>query len=190
MIYINIMISQKMRQFLASIWEFLQVILVAAIIVIPIRMYVFQPFIVNGASMEPNYYSGDYLIIDELTYRFDQPQRGDVIVFKYPKDTRQRFIKRIIGLPGEKVEVKNGNIHITSAGKTYQLDEKGYLPQEKIFTNGSVETKLANNEYFVMGDNRFASYDSRAWGPLPQDFIVGKMLIKPFSPKAILDVIR
>ncbi len=183
------MLSEKQRQFFLSVWEFAQVIIVAAVIVIPIRMFVFQPFIVNGASMEPNFYSGDYLIIDELSYRFSEPQRGDVVVFKYPKDPKQRYIKRIIGLPGETVNIRDNHVYIQSKDKEYQLVETGYLPGEKSVTADLLRSTLTSGEYFVMGDNRFRSSDSRAWGPLPKDLIVGKVLVRPLSPKAILDFV-
>src|SRR4051812_32072411 len=97
---------------LLFLWDFVKVILVALIIILPIRYFVFQPFIVSGSSMEPNFQNGQYLIIDELSYRFHTPNRGDVLVLKYPKDTTQYFIKRVIGLPGEKVQVDNGQVTI------------------------------------------------------------------------------
>ncbi len=156
--------------------ELLKLALVAAIIILPIRMFVAQPFIVSGASMDPTFASGQYLIVDELSYRFQAPERGQVIIFHYPKDTTQFFIKRIIGLPGETVQIQNGSIYITEVGgKTLTLNE----PYVKNVGNGSDMTrKLGADEYFVMGDNRPESSDSRTWGTLPTKDIVGRAFLR------------
>ncbi len=163
------------------VWEIIKILIIAAIIVLPIRYFLFQPFIVKGDSMVPNFQTGDYLIVDEFSYRFTSPHRGDVIVLKYPLDTTQRFIKRVIGLPGDTVDVSNGKVMITENGKTETLNENSYLPG--ITTSGSVHTTLGPNDYFVMGDNRPFSYDSRSWGILPKDDIIGKAMIRlyPFA---------
>ena len=173
-----------LNKYLASAWEFLKIIIIALIIVLPIRYFLFQPFIVKGESMIPNFQSGDYLIVDEISYRFSQPQRGDVIVLKYPLDQTQRFIKRIIGLPGEGVEVKEGKINIFKDGQILTLGEKKYLPDLKA-TDGDVKVALKDNEYFVLGDNRPYSYDSRRWGVLPKEDIIGRALIRLFPISSI-----
>ena len=126
--------------------------------------------------MIPNFQQGDYLIVDEISYRFSSPQRGDVVVFKYPKDTSQKFIKRIIGLPGEIVEVKDGKVTIYKDDKTQVLDEK-YLPNPS-GTIGTLKLVLGIDEYFVLGDNREFSYDSRAWGSVPAQNIIGKVFLR------------
>ena len=132
--------------------------------------------------MVPNFHSGDYLIVDELSYRIKNPQRGDVIVLKYPLDNTQRFIKRIIGLPGETVVIKSGKIDIFKDGKEVLLDEKKYLPNLS-GTDGQVNITLGSDKYFVLGDNRQFSYDSRRWGALPKEDIIGRALFRvlPFS---------
>ena len=108
---------------------------ITALIVVPIRYFVFQPFIVNGESMEPNFHDGDYLLIDELSYRFNDPARGDVIVFKYPTDPSQRFIKRIVGLPMETIGLTGSSIEITDKfGNTTVLNEKSYLIKNTLFS--------------------------------------------------------
>jgi signal peptidase I len=145
---------------------------------------------VKGASMEPNYHSTDYLIIDELSYRFSEPQRGDVIVFKYPKDESYKYIKRIIAFPGEAVEIKNAKIYITDkSGKMFELDEN-YLPQEvkDSWKNNMTMSPvlLKEGEYFVLGDNRNYSSDSRIWGTLPEGNIIGKVFFT-LSISEILD---
>ncbi len=167
------------KKVLSSAWELLKIIIIAAIIVFPIRYFLFQPFIVKGESMVPNLQSGDYLIVDEISYRFKDPQRGDVVVLKYPLDTTQRFIKRVIGLPGEIVEIKNGNIDILSNGKDLTLHEKKYLPN-LLSTAGDINITLKSNQYFVLGDNRQYSYDSRSWGILPREDIIGRAVFRVF----------
>jgi len=166
-----------MNKFLETIWELVKIAAVALIIVIPIREFVFQPFIVRGASMEPNYHDFDYLIIDELTYRFESPVRGDVIVFNSPMTPSQRFIKRVIGLPSETIKIQKGEILITTAdNKNIDLNEP-YLPGG-LFTSDSNQVTLKSDEYFVLGDNRPYSYDSRYFGPIKRNTIIGKVALK------------
>ena len=129
--------------------------------------------------MVPNFQSGDYLIVDEFSFLIGKPQRGNVIVLKYPMDMSQRFIKRIVGLPGETVDIKNGKITITKDSKPVVLDEKTYLPN-LTGTDGDVHVTLGSSEYFVLGDNRDHSYDSRKWGVLPKEDIVGKTALRLF----------
>ena len=173
-----------MKGTLPFLLEVIKIVVLALVIVIPIRYFVFQPFIVKGLSMEPNFQDGDYLIIDELSYRFKTPQRGEVIVFKYPKDPSQRFIKRIVGLPQEKVELQHGRIIITDKfGETLILDESTYLLSQGWL--GETEVSLGENEYFILGDNRAHSFDSRRWGPLSKEYIVGRVLLRAWPPKAM-----
>lgn len=167
-----------------GVWEIVKVMVIAAIIVLPIRYFLFQPFIVKGDSMVPNFHSGDYLIVDEISYRFGSIHRGDVVVLKYPLDTTQRFIKRVVGLPGETVDVSNGKVTISKDGKTVVLDEASYLPKTST-TSGTVHIALADNSYFVMGDNRQFSYDSRSWGVLPKEDIVGRAVLRIFPINAL-----
>lgn len=169
---------------LSFIWELAKILIISLAIIIPIRLFLVQPFFVRGASMEPNFEDGQYLIIDELSYRFSTIKRGEVVVFRYPQDPSQYYIKRIVGLPGEKIEIKDDKISIYNdefpAG--ILLDESEYLSSGKI-TGGTLEIVLDENEYFVLGDNRAHSSDSRRWGPLPQKYIVGRAWIRawPFS---------
>lgn len=187
------------------LWEVLKVFFWAMVIIIPIRTFLFQPFFVQGASMDKNFADGDYLIVNELGYKqtdaspfgfhfftlgnFKDLERGDVVVFKYPLDTRQFFIKRVIGLPGETVRVGGGKITIINKDhpEGYVLDESKYLPQGLI-TAGSVTYQLTDDQYFVLGDNRPYSHDSRAWGPLPKEDVIGKVTLRawPFNKIEIL----
>jgi len=171
-----------MKNFFLYLWEVIKIVILASLIVIPIRLFIFQPFFVKGQSMEPNFENGDYLIVDEISYRLQEPQRGEVVVFKYPNDTSQRYIKRIIGLPGETIEIQDGKIEVFNKEGQKVLIETNYLPQV-VFTAGDTRITLKEDEYFVLGDNRFASADSRRWGPLPRKDIIGRVIFRawPFA---------
>ena len=157
-------------------WEIIQFALIVLVVVLPVRMYVAQPFIVSGASMNPTFNNGQYLIVDELSYRLQSPSRGDVIIFRYPKNPKEFFIKRIIGLPTETVSINGNAITIIKAdGSTLSLSE----PYVTNHGNGSARSyQLKVDEYFVMGDNRPESSDSRVWGTLPRDNIVGRAFMR------------
>jgi len=169
----------KIKGILSFFWEIIQIVIIALVIVVPIRYFVFQPFMVRGASMEPNFHSGDYLIVDELSYRFREPQRGEIVVFNYPQDPSQRLIKRIVGLPGERVEMGEGKITIVDhSGNEQVLNEADYLlPSESAYL-GQKKIILAADEYFVLGDNRSHSFDSRRFGALSKEHIIGRALIR------------
>ncbi len=162
----------------AFIWETAKIIIISLVIIFPIRYYLVQPFFVKGASMETNFHDGDYLLVDELSYRFEPPSRGDVIVFRYPENPSQFFIKRIIGLPGETVEIKSNHVTIfndqNKEGLTLQED---YLSSSQQ-TLGNVSVQLGVSEYYVLGDNRLQSSDSRIWGKLDKKFITGRAFIR------------
>ena len=174
----NIVKEKGFRKYLSFAWDIFKIGLIALVIVLPIRYFLFQPFIVKGESMAPNFETGDYLIVDEITYRLSDPQRGDVVVFKYPKDTTQRFIKRVVGIPGETVDVKDGQVSIAKDSEIIILDES-YLPDD-LKTMGDASITLGEDEYFVLGDNRQYSYDSRAWGIVPRKNIIGKAFLRIF----------
>ena len=163
--------------------EFFKLLILSLAIVIPFRMFIAQPFIVEGASMYPTFKNGNYLIVDELSYRFIEPERGDVLVFRYPKDPKKSFIKRLIGLPGEIVKIEKGEIRIISNEypEGLILDE----PYVILKKDENMSYTLGEGEYFVMGDNRAQSADSRLWGPLPEDNIVGRPIVR-FLPPTIL----
>lgn len=166
-------------------WDLIKIFIIALIIIIPFRMFIAEPFVVSGSSMVPNFHNGDYLIIDRLTYNLSEPQRGDVVVLKFPKDTSQFFIKRIIGLPGETVRLKAGHVIIVNKEypEGFELKEP-YLPNQ-LETLGKTEpVTLGSDEYFVLGDNRTASSDSRVWGILPENDIVGKAWVRVFPLNA------
>ena len=172
-----------MRAIFSFIWEIIKVVVISLLIVVPIRYFVIQPFFVKGMSMEPTFDDGQYLIIDEISYRIETPERGEVIVFKYPHDPSQYYIKRIIGLPDETIEIVGGGIIIyNSENPNGQVLTEKYLPKD-LKTVGDTKVSLKSDEYFVLGDNRSASSDSRRWGPLDKDYIIGRAWIRvwPFD---------
>lgn len=162
-----------MKQFWLSVREIGEVVVISLFTVFIIRTYLMQPFLVSGASMEPSFQNGNYLLIDELSYRFREPMRGEVVVFRYPGDEKTFYIKRMIGLPGERVVVRDGIVYIYNSEnlKGLTLDER-YIPDD-VKTTGNVDTTLGAGEYFVMGDNRYYSFDSRNWGSVSREEIVG-----------------
>ena len=167
-----------------------KVVCISLAIIIPVRYFLIQPFYVKGASMEPNFFDHEYLIINEIGYRLEAPNRGDIVVFKYPKDQSQYFIKRIVGLPGEKIEVKDWHVYIYKDEKKYLLDETQYLSVDTR-TNGDYSWQLAENEYYVLGDNREFSLDSRSFGPVDKNLIIGKAWVRgwPFNRVATFGTI-
>lgn len=157
--------------------------LITLAIVLPIRFFVAEPFIVSGASMEPTFKTGEYLIVDQLSYRLEAPKRGEVIIFHYPQDTSKYFIKRIVGLPGETVELRGVDIYIKNKENPNGTKiDQSYIINTKF---DDAVYPLDSGQYFVMGDNRGASSDSRTWGPLPEDLIVGRAFVRLFPPQEI-----
>ena len=162
-------------------FELVKIIVISLVIIIPVRYFLIQPFYVKGASMEPNFYDHEYLIIDEITYRFRDPERGEIIVFRYPRNPQEYFIKRIIGLPGEKIAFRDGGIYIFSGAHPdgYRLAEDNYLA-EGVMTYSLTEEPITigENEYFVLGDNRNSSKDSRSFGAVNRSFVTGRVLLR------------
>lgn len=166
------------QETLVFIWETVKVIIISLAIIIPIRYFLVQPFFVKGASMENTFDDGDYILIDEISYRFHLPDRGDIVVFRYPEDRSQFFIKRVVGLPGETVEIKNDKviIHNKEHPEGFILTEP-YLSSDQ-HTIGDLRVKLDPNEYFVLGDNRLRSSDSRRWGPVNITLVTGRVFLR------------
>lgn len=173
--------SEELSDFII---ELVKVVIISLIIIVPVRYFLIQPFYVKGASMEPNFHDHEYLIIDEISYRFEGPERGDIIVFKYPQDPSQYFIKRVMALPGERIIIKNGQVYIYDKELKQEVlvDESEYL-SATMLTPGKIDITLEEGEYFVLGDNRTSSLDSRTFGPIAEPFIVGKTWVRgwPFN---------
>jgi signal peptidase I len=159
-----------------SFWELVRFAFIALIIVIPIRLFIAEPFIVSGSSMVPTFENGNYLIIDKISYELGSPKRGDVVVFRFPNDTKKFFIKRVIGLPNETVEIKGSDVIIINEKhkEGFKLDQ----PFVKNFSKNDMRFELKSDEYFVMGDNRSASSDSRYWGAVNENLFQGKALVR------------
>lgn len=169
--------GERAARTISVILELVQIAVLSLALVILIRSFVVQPFSVRGASMEPTYLNREYLVIDEVSYRFREPERGEVIVFRYPADPREYFIKRIIGLPGETVVVQAGHIRIINDDNPLGVAlEEPYIDGEP--TLGSHRVMLGEEEYYLLGDHRTASLDSRMFGPVPRDAIVGRAWLR------------
>ena len=169
-----------MKGFFSFIFETLKIVVIAFLIVMPIRYFLFQPFLVKGSSMIPNFENKDYLLIDEISFRFREPIRGEVVVFSPPNNSSTRYIKRIIGLPGEEIKIQDGQVMISQENQDFSvLNESGYF-SESFLTPGDVNVSLNENEFFVLGDNRQFSSDSRSFGILPQENIVGRVFFRAF----------
>ena len=167
-----------LKSFFTFSWDIIKVAVIALILAGLVRYFLVQPFFVEGASMEPNFEDGEYLLIDEISYYFKLPQRGEVIVFHYPLDASKYYIKRVVGLPGETVGIKNSRVKIYNDNNSDGFFVvENYLPREGV-TSGDIKKKLGRSEYFVLGDNRLASSDSRQWGVLPRDDIVGRVWLR------------
>lgn len=164
--------------------EIVRFSLIAILIVFPIRLFIAQPFIVSGASMEPNFHSGEYLIVDQVSYYFHQPTRGEVIIFKYPRDPSKYFIKRVIGVPGDTITIDKGVVSIKN-----EQHPDGFILTEPYAEPMPLAPKLVetlgDREYFVMGDNRDESSDSRSWGVLQEERIVGRAYVRLFPPDVL-----
>lgn len=156
--------------------ELVQIAVLALAIILPVRYFLIQPFIVKGASMEENFFDNEYLIIDEISYRFRAIERGEVVVVRPPNNESQFYIKRVIALPGERILIKNGTVTIYNVDSPngFTLDET-YLSEP---TTGRYDVTLGLDEYYILGDNRDASLDSRVFGPLKRDHIVGRVWIR------------
>lgn len=162
-----------------TLLEVIRFSIIALLIVVPIRMFIAQPFIVSGASMADTFHTGEYLIVDQVSYYFHDPRRGDVIIFRYPRDPSKYFIKRVIGLPGDTIIIEDATVKIINdaSPEGFVLDEP-YIRSMR--PAGRLEETLGPREYFVMGDNRDESSDSRMWGVLQEDRIIGRALLRLF----------
>ncbi len=163
--------------------ELIKVVVLAGITIGAVRYFIFKPFIVHGASMAPNFYENEYLIIDEISYRFKEPARGDIVVLRNPRKEEEFFLKRVIGMPGERVVVRDSQVFLAKDKDTAPvLLQESYLPSRE-FTPGVVDVTLGENEYYILGDNRDASLDSRIFGPIPGENIIGRVLLRgwPFD---------
>ena len=178
--------KSKLKEFIENSWDLVKFAIIALAIVIPIRMWIAQPFVVSGESMYPTFDDGEYLIVDEISYIVGNINRGDVVIFRYPKDPKRYFIKRIIGLPNEKIIVNDGEVTIINKENPDGIKLSEPYVNEEFFTGSEYITK--DDEYFVLGDNRNRSSDSRFWGILPKNLMIGKAFLRllPFKSMSYL----
>ncbi len=155
----------------SALREMLESLLIALVLALLIRAFVLQPFYIPSGSMEPTLRIRDHIIVNKFGYRFWEPRRGDIMVFKYPLNPDKDFVKRLVGMPGERVEIKNGRLLIDGR----QVDEK-YLPRG-IRHPDFGPVVVPDNSYLMLGDNRNNSDDSRVWGPLPKEYVIGKAML-------------
>jgi len=181
-----------LKSFSSVILDFIETIVIGLSLFLVVYLFLLQPHQVNGLSMFPNFHNGDYLLTDTVSYRVGTPERGDVIVFhappaaNCPEGTGCDFIKRVIAVPGDTVQVKDSQIYVNQQ----HLDESEYLESSVItsegtFTAGGRSITLGLDEYFAVGDNRPHSSDSRAWGPVALDEIVGRAFFRYWPVKDV-----
>lgn len=159
--------------------DFVETVVIALAIFVVVYRFLFQPHQVKGNSMYDNFHDGEYLLTDKISYRFNSPKVGEVIVFKAPQNESYDYIKRIIGLPGDRIKIKDGEVYVNDK---LHIDSD-YLTSQVYTRSGSywqesLELVVPVNSYFVLGDNRNHSSDSRDWGPVPMENIIGKAWIR------------
>lgn len=154
--------------------DLVETVVVALAIFVLVYFFLVQPHQVTGNSMLPNFENGEYLLTEKVSYRFSSPKRGDVVVFKAPRDQKKDFIKRVIGLPGEQIKIAGGEVFVNEQriSEPYLTPDTVTLPRSFVGENEEILVPL--DEYFVLGDNRDHSSDSREWGTVPKNLIIGK----------------
>jgi len=184
--------AKPWQRWLARIFELVKVVIILTMLGYLVHVFVITLFIVDGASMEPNFFDREYMLVDKISYNFSAPARGDVVIFSYPGEPDKKFIKRIIGLPDDTIAIKNDQVYLYNKYYSGVLAE-GYIPSEMPTPTetevASITQKVGKDEYFVLGDNRLNSSDSRIWGLLPKENIIGKALVTiwPFDSAALVE---
>lgn len=158
----------RLGQIKGPVKEVIESVVIAVLLAVVIRVFLFQFFVIPSASMEPTLTEGDMIAANKIVYRFSEPKRGDIIVFKYPLDPERDFVKRLIGLPGEKLQIKSSTLYING-----KVTPEPYLPKGLKFQDYGPVT-VPKDKFFMMGDNRNDSLDSRSWGEMPRENIIGK----------------
>ena len=178
-----------LRQVWAFILDFIETIVVSLAIFAVVYLFLFQPHQVDGRSMEPNFHDKEYILTDKISYRFGEPKRSDVVVFHSPQDERIDFIKRIIGVPGDSLQIKGGYLYIngTKIEENY-INDPGQVAQGRFLKEGA-KVDVPAGQFFVMGDNRLHSSDSREWGFVTRDEIVGRAFFR-YWPVAQFGVLQ
>lgn len=152
----------------SAVMELFESVAIAILLAVVIRFFILQPFVIPSGSMEPNLQIGDRIMVSKLSYVFSEPKRGDVIVFKYPPDPKRNFVKRAIGIPGETITIRDSQLYVDNIPTP-----EDYLPPGLQFADYK-PVEVPAGEYFMLGDNRNNSDDSRMWGMVPEKNIIGK----------------
>ncbi len=174
---------ELVKKIAAFFFDIIEVVVVALAIFVVVYLFFFQPHQVKGASMDPNFHDNEYILTDKISYRFHTPQRGDVVIFRAPQNRELDYIKRVIGLPGEKVKVQGGEVFVNG-----QRLKESYLPANLTtnagdFLRAGQDYQIPADNYIVFGDNRPHSSDSRAWGPVVKEDIIGKAWLRYWPPQ-------
>ncbi|MFH1858488.1 MAG: signal peptidase I [Candidatus Omnitrophota bacterium] len=165
--------------------EYVESILIALALALLVRAFVIQAFKIPTGSMRPTLLEGDRILVNKFIYRFSEPERGDIVVFKYPENPKRDFIKRLVGKSGDHLEIRNGRLVVNDEEITAgSLGERYYYNQGPLGQEGDEQT-VPDNSYFVLGDNSAASRDSRFWGFVPRRYLVGKALVVYWPPSRI-----
>ena len=181
---------ELIKKLLGSLFDFLQGIVVILAIMVMIYLFIMSPQEISGASMEPNFHNGEYILTNKIIYKFKEPIRGDVIIFKSPKDKTVDYIKRIIGLPGDTVRLENNSYYVNDV-----KIEEPYEPSDMPIYGGSFlaegdEIIVPEGQYFVSGDNRPHSSDSREFGPIAKEDFIGKALFRYWPLNTLGPIVR
>jgi signal peptidase I len=166
---------------IAALFDFLQGIVVFLAILVMVYLFLLSPQEINGQSMDPTFHNGEYILTNKVEYKIKDPARGDVVIFKSPRNKEVDYIKRVIGLPGERIKLVNSTYYLNDK----PLDESAYLAETVktypgSFLTENVEYTIPAGKYFVSGDNRTHSSDSREFGPIPKEDFIGKALLRYF----------
>lgn len=169
----------------SHIIEFIQTLVIFAAIASAIYLFIAQPHRVSGSSMFPNFHNGDYIITDKITYKISEPMRGDVVVFKNPKDLSQDFIKRIIGIPGDRVKIQNEHVFLNDKQLSEPYLNSTVITNPSYFLQEGADVTVTPDHYIVLGDNRSNSSDSREWGLIEKKELIGRVLLRYWPQNAI-----
>lgn len=168
--------------FFRYVYEIVKTVVIVLFFALLIRTFLIQPFVVDGSSMEPTFHNREYLMVEKLNFALHKPNRGDIVVFRYPVDPRLNYVKRIVGLPGDRMEISGGKVTIFNNNNPSGMSlSESYIPttvQTKVTGDTIKHTWVVDaKSYFVLGDNREHSDDSRSWGLVPEQNIIGKVWI-------------
>lgn len=188
------LITQKIepwQRWIARIFELVKVVVILTMLGYLIHVFIITLYVVDGASMEPNFFDREYMLVNKISYNFSEPKRGDVVIFFYPGEPDKKFIKRIVGIPGDTIEIKNNQVYLSNNKSSGVLKESYIppaMPTPTEIREQTIKKRVDKKEYFVLGDNRLNSSDSRIWGMLPRENIIGKatLTIWPFDAFAIV----